>query len=381
MEWMHALQGTKLATLLVLLSAVFAVADDRADCRYSDDAGAFDACSRLIAAKRLRGQALAEVYNTRGSLSYFKRDDAASAIADHTEAIKLAPRFVQAYIDRGVVYANRNADYDNAISDYTSALRIDPKNHGAFDRRADAHKSKKEYDLAITDYGEAIRLMPKEASYYFSRGSVYYYYKEDYDRAIGDYSQAIGLNPRDATYMASRGEGYEKKGDFHRAIADFRAALAIEPDNRWAKEGLARVEPRIAPAPVATAPVATPVAVSPGDRDSCQSVAGARQAAIEACTRLIMSGTIGGDELIGAYIWRGSHLAFANAHDRAIDDYDHVLALDPRSALAYRGRGASYEYKGDLNRALADFRMALSIEPRLQDVADAVQRVQQRLQR
>jgi tetratricopeptide (TPR) repeat protein len=109
---------------------------------------------------------------------------------------------------------------------------------------------------------------------------------------------------------------------------------------------------------------------------SCQDVTGAYQAAVEACTRLIMSGKAGGDELITAYIWRGSHLTFLGVHDKAVDDFDRALKLDPNLALAYRGRGASYESSGDLARALADYRKAHSLDPSLDDVAASIQRLQ-----
>ncbi len=205
---------------------------------------------------------------------------------------------------------------------------------------------------------------------FFSRGTIYYYHKKDYDRAIADYSDAIRLNPNSATYVASRGEGYEQKGDLPRAFAEYRSALAIEPDNKWAKEGLARVEPKMAalppsaPAVTATGPVV------------CQDVSGAYRAAVEACTSLIASGKASGDELLAAYIWRGSHLSFLGDHDKAIDDFDRAIRLDPRQALAYRGRGASLEVKGNLDRALADYRMALSLDPGLDDMPAAIQRVE-----
>ena len=255
-------------------------------------------CSKAIAAKRLAGPELAKIYATRGSIYYFKKNDHDKAIADYSEAIRLAPKLTKAYLDRAYAYDNGKKDFDRAIADYDSVIRLDPNNAEAFAKRASSYSSKKQYDLAIADLNQAIRLAPKDSSHFFYRGMVYYYHKADYDRAIADFNEAIRLTPDRATYVASRGESYEKKGEFDRALADYRMALSIQPDNTWAKQGLERIEPKTAAgpaAPVPAAPSAAPI--------SCHDVSGAYQAAIEACTQLIMSGKAGSDELLGAYVF------------------------------------------------------------------------------
>ena len=53
------------------------------------------------------------------------RGDYDGAIADFTEAIRLAPNYVYAYNIRGVVYRQKG-DYDRAIADFEEALKINP---------------------------------------------------------------------------------------------------------------------------------------------------------------------------------------------------------------------------------------------------------------
>ena len=55
----------------------------------------------------------------------FDKGDYDGAIADFTEAIRLAPNYVYAYKQRGVAYS-RKGDYDRAIADFEAALRINP---------------------------------------------------------------------------------------------------------------------------------------------------------------------------------------------------------------------------------------------------------------
>ena len=91
------------------------------------------------------------------------------AIADYTEAIRLDPKFAEAYYNRGVAYENKG-EYDKAIADYTEAIRLDPKYAEAYNSRGFAYGNKGEHDKAIADYTEAIRLDPKYANAYYNRG-------------------------------------------------------------------------------------------------------------------------------------------------------------------------------------------------------------------
>ena len=49
------------------------------------------------------------------------------------------------------------------------------------------------------------------------------------------------LNPKFAGAYANRGDVHAKKGDRTRAIAEYRQALAIEPDNDVALSGLKKL--------------------------------------------------------------------------------------------------------------------------------------------
>jgi tetratricopeptide (TPR) repeat protein len=52
-------------------------------------------------------------------------------------------------------------------------------------------------------------------------------------------------------------------------------------------------------------------------------------------------------------------------HDRAIDDFDEALRLDPGYVLAYLNRGESWQSLGDLDRAVQDFSTAIRRDPTL----------------
>ena len=47
----------------------------------------------------------------------------------------------------------------------------------------------------------------------------------------------------------------------------------------------------------------------------------------------------------------------------AIAEYSRAIEIDPRLIDAYHNRGVSYERRGDRDRAVSDYRMALQIDP------------------
>jgi tetratricopeptide (TPR) repeat protein len=221
---------------------------DRKDCNLllADKDAAIAACTRVISSRKLNGQELAEVYNTRGSLhrSYKRNDE--RAIADFSQAIRLAPTTAKLYVERGFLYLNAKDDPDRAVADFGRAIRLDPRS----------------FDEIIADLSDEIRADPSNPSAWFYRGSIYYWKKEDDDRAIADFSEALRLQPAAPVYTL-RARSYERNGLIKEALADFRAALSHDPNHRSAKRGFQRLAAEIA----AKSPPSRPP-VPPAERDA-----------------------------------------------------------------------------------------------------------------
>jgi tetratricopeptide (TPR) repeat protein len=135
---------------------------------------------------------------------------------------------------------------------------------------------------------EAGRL-PSEnlAIVYYNRGNAYYA-QQDYPQAVADYSAAIRLNPQYMNPYNNRGNAYRALRDYPRAIADLSQAIRLNPQfgDAYFNRALAYE----------------------GQRD-----------------------------------WR-----------RAIADYGAAIRLNPRDAGAYTNRGNAYERLGNRARAAAD---------------------------
>jgi tetratricopeptide (TPR) repeat protein len=97
------------------------------------------------------------------------------------------------------------------------------------------------------------------------------------------------------------------------------------------------------------------------DLEICDKASG--DEAIAACTRAINSGSLQGKALAGAYNNRGVEYNGKDQHDRAIQDYDQAIRLNPNFAQTFNNRGRAYNDKGQIDRAIQDYDQAIRLYP------------------
>jgi tetratricopeptide (TPR) repeat protein len=122
------------------------------------------------------------------------------------------------------------------------------------------------------------------------------------------------------------------------------AIAAVNPARAATSEPSA--DPKIDPAPCVAAAAAD-------DADAIIAVCGA----------LIDNEKTARPDRIKALIARAGAYDRKDQIDRAIGDYDTVLRLDPALADIFNARGEVWRRKGDRPRALADFGMAIKLNP------------------
>ena len=84
---------------------------------------------------------------------------------------------------------------------------------------------------------------------------------------------------------------------------------------------------------------------------------------IDACTNFIQSKGLSQDRLAIAFQNRGSAYVAKGDTDRAIQDFDQAIKLDPKYANAFNSRGIAYQAKGDNERAIQDYGEAIRLDP------------------
>ena len=222
----------------------------------------------------------------------------------------------QALTARGFGYVVQK-DFDRALADFDAAIRDNPKLAAAYYYRG-AIQVGRDPERALADINKAISLNPRDPDYFRERSSLYAKRKE-YPRAIEDLTTAIGLAKKPTREYFLRGVAYEAIGQRDKAIADFQASLALDPDDDVLREHLVHLGGEIPKA------VQLPSGLcSANDITHEQRIAG--------CTASIESGTLTGWPLKVAYCNRGYALTELGEYDRVITDSDALIAINPQAA-------------------------------------------------
>ena len=167
--------------------------------------------------------------------------DYAAAAADFEKVIALDPqgdlgkespqKCAEAFLQLGTASLKTSA-FDAAIADFDKAAKYDPGNALIFVRRAGARIGKHEYPKAVADLSTSLKLKDNDADR-LTRGMLYQELGKT-DEAMADFSAAISLNPQNAAALANRGIAYMAKygesgaaADLNRAGADLDRAVEI----------------------------------------------------------------------------------------------------------------------------------------------------------
>jgi tetratricopeptide (TPR) repeat protein len=139
------------------LFSAAASADDASMCADEKTApqSRINACSRLIASNKLRGERLGEAHFSRAR-ARAKHDDTNRAIRDYTQAIRIHAT-IGAFLNRGILWG-RKGNYDQAIEDFTTAIGMNPNFDMAYTYRGLAYESKGDQDKARADFQATLSL-------------------------------------------------------------------------------------------------------------------------------------------------------------------------------------------------------------------------------
>jgi tetratricopeptide (TPR) repeat protein len=149
----------------------------------------------------------------------------------------------------------RDNDHRRAAELYTKALAIEPGPNVISQELHALRGSEYNYlnmaKEAFADYDQAISiryyapLTDKAIRAYMGRGYAAVGFKQ-YARAKDDFDVVLKAVPnevpRSSSTLAWRGAAWQGLRDRERAIADYKAALALDPDNAYARNGLKDLE-------------------------------------------------------------------------------------------------------------------------------------------
>jgi tetratricopeptide (TPR) repeat protein len=179
-------------------------------------------------AREGKGLRLVDVYY-RWALEDVDDEAWEEAINSFTQAIRLRPNFVKAYMGRGEVYLLLKR-YPEAIADFGQVISLQPtKAKEAYYKRGLANFKQGQYEQALADLQEAIALDPQYLEALLALANSYFKLKS-YEQAIANYSQVINLDPSFGNAFYRRGRCYFVLKEFANSLKDFTEAIALNPE-------------------------------------------------------------------------------------------------------------------------------------------------------
>jgi tetratricopeptide (TPR) repeat protein len=115
------------------------------------------------------------------------------ALDDLNKAIEAKPDWVDAYIERGIVFTGARR-FDDAIGDFNRAIELEPRNLRAYAMRASAKVQTEAKDDALYDANLALQIASSDPLALRVRGNVYEALARP-DEAIADYRGALAADP------------------------------------------------------------------------------------------------------------------------------------------------------------------------------------------
>ena len=149
--------------------------------------------------------------------------------------IKLNAPTAEMFVYRGLVYfargeAGSDNDYFNAIDDFESALMLDDKNTAALYNLAITKEILKKNKEAIETYDRLIAVDDKFTQAFYNRGHLKLL-KGDYETAIADFEAALKLEPVNADAHNEIAIAHWKQKLYQEAYNDMQKAYSINDRN------------------------------------------------------------------------------------------------------------------------------------------------------
>jgi tetratricopeptide (TPR) repeat protein/predicted aspartyl protease len=245
-------------------------------------------------------------------------------------------------------------------------------------RRGTASAGRHDFEHALADLTRALELEPTNADYIFLRGQIYLQ-KGDAEKALGDLNQTLALKPDQVRALMTRAELRIAANKPTDARADLDAVdkfAAKQADIRY-QLGFAYQRINVQPAAITQFDLWIPA----HDEDArlvnarngrCRARAILGQdlpSALKDCNFAVSHSLKGSNsEMLDT---RGLVRLRMGDYDKAIEDYDAALKVNPKNAGALYGRGIAKVKKNKTTEGEADMAEAVKIAP---GIADAYKR-------
>lgn len=297
-------------------------------------------------------------YGTRAQV-YLNLEDTIQALKDYSQAINIVPDDDRFYNQRAQVYYEQGK-YDLADKDYLKMISLkegDVMGYMGIGRNANAQKR---YEDAIKQFDYVVKLEPNYSSAYSFRAESYIGLKK-YNEAIDDVISALGID-RDRKAFYELQELADSA--FEQTVAKLKVQKIKEPNEQSWDYDLGIVYERAAKYNKAIAYYKESLEkesniITASRISSCYDDLGDYDKALEYCNQAIAL-----DSVKTNYLYEKANILDNTGRTQeAIKTMSDYIANTPDEPAGYYQRGWFKDYFGDIEGALEDYTMAITLQP------------------
>ena len=341
--------------------------------------------------------------NTRGYLHNYLGEYEA-AVEDISAALAIDPEYPTGWANLGCAQRELGL-LEDAVESFTLALEYqeDPFLRGSYLRdRGGCYALLEDYSRGIEDYRAGMSLVGATAAGHAYLGWMLMQ-NGDYDEALQSYDDALAMDPGNPDYLSRRGECNYMNRDLQAAIEDFTMAESLDPDGFDGYEylGKALSESGDQAAAIQCFTQGAERSDDPMERAwlisyraVCNRVAGKidealmdyreaselqpdepyfhfrlgetlwlmdREAEAVPCYDAAIEKGLGQDYMPGCLLQRGRSCIVLEDIDRAIADFDLALEIRPDFAEVYYFRGKAHYMRDEIDECVRDMEHYLEI--------------------
>jgi tetratricopeptide (TPR) repeat protein len=166
--------------------------------------------------------------DVKEGLAIAKRNHLSKAIPFFDQAIKLDPNYTNAYLARAGTLLELEED-ERALSDLNQVIKLDPSIFQAYSKRARVYFELQRFKEALSDSSKLVQLAktPEDKSYALRMRGKLYVQTQQPSLALADYSAAMLVDPKNQYNRSERAAIYESNGQYQKAIEDYTAAIKL----------------------------------------------------------------------------------------------------------------------------------------------------------
>lgn len=149
------------------------------------------------------------------------------AISYFDTAIKVNPKYVEAYNYKGAAYIQLG-DFKDALICIEKAIEIKPDYKDAYLNKGTALFSMSKFSEALEEYKKTIKIDPNYAEGYFNIGSCYMMLNDSKNEAINSFTSAIMISPYYSAAYYNRACAYISIKELEGCLKDLETAIQID---------------------------------------------------------------------------------------------------------------------------------------------------------